>query len=253
MKAKILILIALISFHLAYFYPLKFAYEIVFLLLLLSSNFNPLKKTTHLCLLFFIMAIYHYLPLSLVNAPVIHFVTPILLSWIFLKLSRAKERIQTVRLGTIDLQSTVAVVGVGIAATAALIFWARATDNLGAGLGQIKQLSELPPWVVLGFVIPVFALSNAVVEEWIFRGIIYETVKKTFSNMAVVLLIQSCFFAAVHYAAGFPNGIVGYAMVVIYGLALGYLKEKTNGLLAPVLSHIIADLTIGYYLYSQLS
>ncbi|MBN2089862.1 CPBP family intramembrane metalloprotease, partial [candidate division KSB1 bacterium] len=56
-------------------------------------------------------------------------------------------------------------------------------------------------------------------------------------------------FAAAHFTSGFPNGVIGYLMVLIYGTMLGYLKERTNGIFAPYIAHVIADLTIGYFLY----
>ena len=61
-------------------------------------------------------------------------------------------------------------------------------------------------------------------------------------------MLQAGAFAAVHFGVGFPNGLFGYAMVLVYGLALGLLRHRTKGMLAPYLAHVIADLTIGYFL-----
>jgi membrane protease YdiL (CAAX protease family) len=47
---------------------------------------------------------------------------------------------------------------------------------------------------------------------------------------------------------GFPNGAIGYGMAFGYALVLGYLRLRTDGLLAPVAAHVIADLTIGFIL-----
>jgi hypothetical protein len=40
-------------------------------------------------------------------------------------------------------------------------------------------------------------------------------------------------------------------MVLVYGIALGYLRKRGNGMLAPYITHVIADLTIGYFLYFE--
>ena len=56
--------------------------------------------------------------------------------------------------------------------------------------------------------------------------------------------------AALHYAAGFPNGTVGYAMVLVWGMALGWLRRRTRGLLAAYAVHVGADLVIALYLWS---
>jgi hypothetical protein len=53
---------------------------------------------------------------------------------------------------------------------------------------------------------------------------------------------------AVHYATGFPNGIIGYLMVLVYGTMLGYLRMRTKGILAPYVAHVIADATIAMLL-----
>ena len=36
--------------------------------------------------------------------------------------------------------------------------------------------------------------------------------------------IQSIPFAAFHYLAGFPNGILGFSMVIIYAIMLGAIR-----------------------------
>ena len=63
------------------------------------------------------------------------------------------------------------------------------------------------------------------------------------------MILQASAFAILHFAAGFPNGIAGYLMTFVYGLILGYLRERTGGLLAPYVTHVVADLVIGYFLY----
>jgi membrane protease YdiL (CAAX protease family) len=115
----------------------------------------------------------------------------------------------------------------------------------------VQGLAAYPRWLIFGCGVPLFALANAFVEEAIFRGVVQEALARTFSRPRVVIILQAAVFAAAHYMAGFPNGKAGYAMVLVYGVLLGYLRLRTNGLLAPWLAHVASDLAIGYVLISQ--
>jgi len=46
------------------------------------------------------------------------------------------------------------------------------------------------------------------------------------------------------HTQGFPSGPLGVTLATIYGLVLGVVRLKANGLLAPWLAHVVADLTI---------
>jgi membrane protease YdiL (CAAX protease family) len=41
-----------------------------------------------------------------------------------------------------------------------------------------------------------------------------------------------------------PERAVGYLMTFGYAMMLGYLRQRTKGILAPYIAHIIADTTI---------
>jgi len=43
---------------------------------------------------------------------------------------------------------------------------------------------------------------------------------------------------------GFPRGIIGAALAGIYGLLTGFIRKKSGGLAAPVVTHFFADATI---------
>lgn len=92
-------------------------------------------------------------------------------------------------------------------------------------------------------------LLNAIVEETVFRGIIQTELSKIFTN-SIAIFIQGILFAAFHYAGGFPNGVIGFGMTFIYAGALGIMRYKVKGLLAPIITHWFADLTIVIFLWS---
>ena len=43
---------------------------------------------------------------------------------------------------------------------------------------------------------------------------------------------------------GFPSGLIGMAMVFVWGIALGILRVRSGGMLVPIVTHIAADLVI---------
>ena len=95
---------------------------------------------------------------------------------------------------------------------------------------------------------PVLSLVNAIVEETVFRGII-QTELSTIFNIYIAIFLQAFLFAAFHYAGGFPNGVAGFAMTFVYACALGVMRFKVKGLLAPIITHWMADLTILVFLW----
>jgi membrane protease YdiL (CAAX protease family) len=143
---------------------------------------------------------------------------------------------------------TLSIVGIGVISSAALILWARWTDNFGLAVSMaagVRAYSKILTVVVL---IPCFAALNALVEEVVFRGVLQHALTEVFKSPHVVVGLQAAAFAAFHFAAGFPNGWTGYAMTLLYGSALGYLKRWADGLLAPWICHVLADLTIFYFM-----
>jgi membrane protease YdiL (CAAX protease family) len=137
---------------------------------------------------------------------------------------------------------------------AALLIWANWTDSLGIGTQLMQGItSQYPMWLILIIGIPFFALVNAFAEEVVYRGVLQGALMQVFPQMPVVLVLQTSAFAAFHFAIGFPNGWVGYGMVFVWGLMLGYLRIRTSGMLVPYIAHVIADVTIGCYLYLSVS
>ncbi len=111
-----------------------------------------------------------------------------------------------------------------------------------------RVFSQYPKWLIFGLGIPIFALANAFAEEAIFRGITQTALMQAFGHSYTAVILQASAFAAFHFVSGFPNGYVGCIMTFFYGIMLGYLRERSQGLLAPYSAHFVADLAIGYYL-----
>ena len=145
-----------------------------------------------------------------------------------------------------DVKIWVAIIFVSIIASSSLVLWGLWADNLGVGVATITELKKHGT-ILLLLVIPLMSLLNAIVEETVFRGIIQTELSNIFTN-STAILIQALLFAAFHYAGGFPNGIMGFGMTFVYACALGIMRHKVKGLLAPIITHWLADLTIVVFL-----
>jgi hypothetical protein len=104
------------------------------------------------------------------------------------------------------------------------------------------------PWLLLvgG---AVFALWNALAEEWVWRGVIQSRLA-AFTAVPIAIVLQAASFGVGH-AHGFPRGAVGMLLAGVWAIMLGALRARAGGLLAPVLSHLVADATIAFVLVTR--
>lgn len=112
-----------------------------------------------------------------------------------------------------------------------------------------KDLSEfmsgIPEWApgVLVFGGLGFAVSNAFVEEFLARAVLWDGFRASAFRPAFVILFQALLFSIWHFH-GFPGGFVGAGCVFVWSIMLGVLRHRSGGLLAPMLAHFFADFTI---------
>jgi uncharacterized protein len=88
-----------------------------------------------------------------------------------------------------------------------------------------------------------WSIINATSEEFLWRGMIFDTLERHLTSSAAVISIQALSFGAAHFH-GFPRGASGMVLASIYGFMLGCLRKQANGLLAPIVAHVFADITI---------
>jgi membrane protease YdiL (CAAX protease family) len=87
-----------------------------------------------------------------------------------------------------------------------------------------------------------FSIVNAILEELIFRGVLWEAVAQEW-NSSVALGVTAVLFGAGHLD-GYPPGPTGAILAGIYGLLLGGLRWWTGGLGLAAACHVFADATI---------
>ena len=61
---------------------------------------------------------------------------------------------------------------------------------------------------------------------------------------SISLTLHSTYFALLHYLGGFPRGLSGFVLVLIWSLFLGILRIWSGGMALVFLLHIQADVTI---------
>lgn len=246
-KFLLLALIILVHFSIdtspGLFYRTGFG--VVLVITLISGRWDLL----HLSLLLFLISITGVLFPAAASIPSFKFLMPLVVSsLVMLLVFRKHVSLSWARIGDIDRMSVLLIMVTGVISSYALLLWAFQADNLGSGIDMVRKFAIFPKSLIFAVGVPIFALVNALTEEAVFRGVFQAALSAAFQSRYIVLVFQASAFAAFHFASGFPNGYTGYAMAFIYGLMMGYLRDRTRGLLAPYCAHVMADLTIGYFL-----
>jgi len=145
------------------------------------------------------------------------------------------------RPGRVDRKAALLIIFIAAVSGLALYVWRLA---LAPDLSlHLRHIPAMPLWMfpLAGLVFSVF---NAAVEEAIYRGVIMQSMDSAFGPGVVSIFVQGWLFGAMHYLQGFPNGAWGLMMAAAYGLMLGWLRRLSQGMFAPWLAHICADVVI---------
>lgn len=104
----------------------------------------------------------------------------------------------------------------------------------GGGLSFLPQALPLLPRSVAGFLISFILLAVCVpiVEEFLFRGVVYRWMRDRFSLYGA-LVGSSAIFALAHLIFGAAGGL----QIFVIGLALAYLYERSGSLLPSMVLH----------------
>ena len=127
-----------------------------------------------------------------------------------------------------------------VVTAAALVLWQR-LFNGHLPQAYLDAAAGRPLWL-LATAGAGFSLLNAAVEEAIFRGVL-QTALERVSGPIVAIVVQAVAFGVLHIV-GVPTGVVGALMAGGWGVLLGLMRWRTQGLLAPYVAHVAADATI---------
>ena len=147
------------------------------------------------------------------------------------------------RLGKVSGVSIAAMVGImALTSLALVVFNAIAKPDLG-------DYRTALPFERFGGVIAsgvIFSIVNATLEELVFRGVLFDAVRSQW-NMWVTLMATSVLFGLGHLH-GYPPGLWGTVLAVVFGFAMGVLRVWTGGFALPIVAHMGADATIYWIL-----
>lgn len=105
----------------------------------------------------------------------------------------------------------------------------------------LETIISWMPWFLL------FAISNAFMEELIFRGLFLKKYENLFGDR--IALIQTSFIFAIFHIAilsgvGLEIAISFLMFIFVLGLAWGYMVQKTDSIWGAVIAHMIADILL---------
>lgn len=144
-----------------------------------------------------------------------------------------------VKLGRFDGITIALIVAVMVVTSAVLVLWDLFVHPDVSNLaGQLPRW-EGAPWL---WACLLFAVVNALLEEIVWRGIFMDALASQLGDGWAVVA-QAALFGWAH-AQGYPSGAIGVVLAGIYGLLLGWLRQRSQGLAASFLAHIGADATI---------
>jgi len=190
-----------------------------------------------------------FLPHDIINMVFIPFIIALLTSTVLaLIFCPVSYWLSWLKIGVVERNSIILGIMISLGSVIVLTAWGLWSDDLGAGEEIMKQIMTYNHFFMV-VLITAFALINAFIEEFIYRGIAQEAIYKAIPNPYFAIFLATTCFAAAHVRYGFPNGKLGYAMTLIYGSLLGYLRFTTKGILMPYLTHVISDIVVGCFLF----
>ncbi len=214
---------------------------VISLLLVAAAVFSRDSQSLHLSLFTAALIVLPYLLPSLRTWPYALLIPILCYAAVVLMVPNLRRSILWLRIGRFGKDMIFLVVAIGVISGLALYAWyAALKPDLGMQLGHMPAM---PVWLfpMAGLA---FAIGNAAMEEFAFRGVIMQALDSAAWPGIVSILIQAWLFGAMHFLQGFPRGGWGLAMTIVYGIMLGGIRRRSQGMLAPWVAHVFADLVI---------
>lgn len=182
----------------------------------------------------FVFSVLHFYPLTLLVPLVVYGITTA-------AFPSLRHSMRWLRAGKLNSDALVLVLATAVVSGLGLVGWyLLLKPDISPHLAQMPKLSVWAlPFVAVGF-----ALLNAAMEEFVFRGIVMQSLDSAVGVGYASITIQAILFGLFHYVAGFPNGGSGLVMACVFGFMLGVLRRRSEGLLAAWMAHVLADIVI---------
>ena len=195
----------------------------------------------HLALFTAALTTIPFLHSSFRNWPCNLFIPILIYFGVVLAIPLYRKSLLWLRAGRFGKDSLRLVMATAVVSGVALYIWYR---TLNPDLSRhLKYMLGVPAWlfplVGLGF-----SVFNAAMEEFVFRGMVMQALDSAFGPGGLSVAIQAWLFGAGHYREGFPNGGWGLGMTFVYGIMLGTIRRRSQGMFAPWIAHVCADMVI---------
>ena len=133
---------------------------------------------------------------------------------------------------------------VGIAAF--IVFPILAYLPLASQEGVLSKLLSLSPWILL------FVLSNAFMEELLFRGLLLKRLEP-FLGKGLSNFLTAIVFTLIHTQVTYAPQMLQFLLIILtLSLVWGYLIQKTESLWGAVLFHAAGDCLIIFAAYASM-
>ena len=145
------------------------------------------------------------------------------------------------RWGSFDATVRFLSIAASLLAAAALLSWYLL---LHPNIADI--LEAFVPALPLGLLIAgglIWAMLNAALEEAAYRGVFLHALDTSLGPGFPALLLQALAFGAIHIR-GFPGGWLGVSLACIFGLFMGVIRRRADGMFAPWIAHVFTDVVI---------
>ncbi len=109
--------------------------------------------------------------------------------------------------------------------------WMREAEDAATAL-QERFLSGTSYWDLIVNIV-VMAITPAICEELLFRGVIQNQLEKWFKNAHIAVWVAAIIFSAIHFQ------FYGFFPRMILGAALGYLLVYGKSLWLPIVAHAL--------------
>jgi membrane protease YdiL (CAAX protease family) len=176
-----------------------------------------------------------------IRFPGISYIIPIVLYFsLVFTVKPLRKSVKFLTVGNIDLISILLLSILVILSITGIVGWKVLSQPDTSSI--IAWIPQVHPLILLagGFG---FAISNSFVEEFIFRGALWDGLEASNFRDYLTIMLQAVLFGVWHFK-GFPGGVLGTILVFVWGVLLGIIRRRTGGLFIPVVAHICADITI---------
>lgn len=143
--------------------------------------------------------------------------------------------------GSLSLRQAAAGASLGLLSGLALWAWYQDQPERLADLLQFVEGWSVWTLASAGVLL---AMINAVLEEGVYRGVVQGSLERVLQPTATALVLQAAAYATLHFHTGILQGFGGVGLAFTYGLVLGLLRRRSNGLAVPLIAHTVTDLVI---------